>query len=334
MRMQKKVLVIGGAGYVGSALVPALLERGYEVTVYDTYWYGDVFTSLGGWKLHEIRGDIRDKRKLSEAHKGVDAVIHLACISNDPSFDLHPALGRAINRDAFSHILEAARGNHVKRFIYASSSSVYGVKEEREVKEEAKPEPLTDYSRYKWECEQILQKEAEHLPYVIVRPATVCGYSRRLRLDLTVNILTAHAVERGKITVFGGRQLRPNINIKDMVAVYALLLEAPLEKIHGEVFNVGYENHSVDDIAKMVRGVVGNQTALEYVPTDDLRSYHINSDKIQERLGFLPRFTIEEAAGSIVDAYHRGLVINGLENPLYHNIKRMKELLQQGVVLV
>jgi len=319
-----KVLITGGAGYVGSALVPSLLEKGHEVVVYDLYIYGDVFKDINNPKLTEIKADIRDKEKLIEAAKGADAIIHLACISNDPSFELDPELGKSINFDAFFNVIEAAKANKVKRFIYASTSSVYGLKAETNVVEDASLEPLTDYSKYKAECEKALQKE--DMEWVIVRPATVCGYAPRLRLDVVVNILTIHALVNKKIKVFGGRQMRPNINIKDMVRVYEMLLEAPSEKIQRQVFNAGYQNLPVGEIANMVKKLCGKDVEMETVETDDNRSYHINSDKINQVLGFKPEFTVEHAIQSLVEAFKAGLIKDGLNNPLYHNIKRMQEL--------
>ena len=321
----KKVMVIGGAGYVGSALVPTLLKKGYEVTVYDLYWYGNVFLDINNPKLKQIKGDIRDKEKLVEAAKGQDTIIHLACISNDPSFDLNPELGKSINLDAFPNVLEAAKSNNVKRFIYASSSSVYGIKDELNVTEESTPEPLTDYSKYKLECEKILKENAGDLNYVIVRPATVCGYSPRVRLDVVVNILTINGLVNKKIKILGGKQLRPNLNIKDMVLAYLLLLSAPLEKINRQIFNIGYENHQVGEIGRIVQKVI-NDASLEYVETNDNRSYHVNSDKIKKVIGFQPQHSVEEAVKTIAEAYNQGLIVNGLENPIYHNIKRMQEL--------
>lgn len=326
----KNVLITGGAGYVGSALVPKLLEDGYNVTVYDLYIYGDVFSGLKNKpNLKAIKADIRDEKKLIEATKNIDAVIHLACVSNDPSFELDPNLGKSINYDAFFSLLKAAKVNSVSRFIYASTSSVYGVKKEKNVTEEATCEPLTDYSRYKLECEKLLSEFGKNndLEHVTVRPATVCGYAPRLRLDLIVNILTIHALVNKKIKILGGKQLRPNINIKDMVRVYEIMLSASEEKINGEIFNAGYQNYTVEELAKIVKDAVGDERIeLEYVPTSDMRSYHINSDKIKKVLGFEPKYTIEDAVQSLVDAYGNGLITDGLNNPLYHNIKMMQRV--------
>lgn len=326
----KRVFITGGAGYVGSAVVPSLLSKGYEVIVYDLYIYGDVFKDLNSPKLTEIKGDIRDRKKVVEAAKGTDAIIHLACISNDPSFELDPALGKSINFDAFYNILEAAKVNGVKRFIYASTSSVYGLKSEKNVVEEATLEPLTDYSMYKAECEQVLKEEGEDIEWVTIRPATVCGYAPRLRLDLVVNILTINALVNRKVKIFGGRQLRPNINIKDMVMAYELLLTAPWEKLRRQTFNIGYQNMMVSEIALLAKRVVekalGGEVGLDVVPTNDNRSYHINSDKIREVLGFSPQYTVEEAVETLVDAFKKGLLKDPLTNPLYYNIKRMQEL--------
>jgi len=326
----RNVLVTGGAGYVGSALVPELLQKGYNVTVYDLYLYGDVFSKLkDNPRLTQIKADIRDKRKLMDATKNVDAIIHLACISNDPSYELDPGLGKSINYDAFSNLLDAAKVNNIQRFIYASTSAVYGVKKEKNVREDVTCEPLTDYSKYKLECEKLLLESGKNneVEHVVVRPATVCGYAPRLRLDLVVNILTIHALINRKIKIFGGKQLRPNINIKDMVRVYELFLSAPKEKINGEIFNAGYQNYTVEELAKIVKNIIGDEKIeLEYVPTSDIRSYHINSDKIKNVLGFEPKYTIEDAVQSLVDAYNKGLIVNGLNNPLYHNIKMMKKV--------
>ena len=322
----KTVLITGGAGYVGSALVPRLLETNHTVIVYDLYMYGDVFKNIEDkTNLIQIKADIRDKKKLVDAAKDVDSVIHLACISNDPSYELDPDLGKSINYDAFFNVLESAKQNHVRRFIYASTSSVYGIKEEKNVTEDAVCEPLTDYSKYKLECEKALLSDNSDMKKVVLRPATVCGYAPRLRLDLVVNILTIHALVNKKIRVYGGKQLRPNINIKDRVRVYETLLEAPVEKIDGEIFNAGYQNISVEDIATIVNNTINDPSIeLEHVPTDDIRSYHINSDKIKKILGFEPKYTIEEAIQTLKIAYEKGLIVDGLNNPLYHNIKLMK----------
>ncbi len=326
----KRVLITGGAGYVGSALVPSLLSKGYEVVVYDLYIYGDVFKGINDSKLIQIKGDIRDKNKLVAASKGSDAIIHLACISNDPSFELNPGLGKSINFDAFYNVMEAARANNAKRLIYASTSSVYGLKPEKNVVEEATLEPLTDYSKYKAECERVLKEEGEDLEWVTIRPATVCGYAPRLRLDLVVNILTINALVNRKVKIFGGSQLRPNLNIKDMIRAYELLLTAPWEKLRHQTFNAGYQNLAVNEIAMLVKRIaekgIGLEVSLEVVPTNDNRSYHINSDKIKRVLGFTAKYTVEEAVETLVEAFKKGLLKDPLNNPLYHNIKQMQKL--------
>src|SRR5262245_12253707 len=233
------VLVTGGAGYVGSALVPRLLQAGHRVTVLDLYLFGeDLFRDLRGPNLIEMKGDLRDTEAVARALKDVDAVIHLACISNDPSFELDPLLGKSINFDCFRPLVRASKKVGVKRFIYASSSSVYGVKSTSDVTEDLPLEPLTDYSKFKALCEEVLLEErAPGFATLILRPATVCGYAQRLRLDLTVNILTNHAINNGRITVFGGTQMRPNIHIADMVELYLKTLDWPADAIDGRIFN-------------------------------------------------------------------------------------------------
>lgn len=329
MNTLQQILVTGGAGYVGAVLVPKLLQAGYQVKVLDLYIYGD--DVLAAVKddpgLEQIKGDIRDRALLEKIMPGCDAVIHLACISNDPSFELDPDLGKSINYDAFLDLVEVAKNNGVKRFIYASSSSVYGIKETENVTEELPLQPLTDYSKYKALCEEVLFANREPgFVSLVLRPATVCGYSPRLRLDLTVNILTNHAINNGKITVFGGEQKRPNIHIEDMTDLYVKSLQLPDEAIDGKIFNAGYENHTVMQIAQMVRNVVGEQVEIIATPTDDHRSYHISSDKIKRELGFVPQHTIEQAVKDLVKAFKADLVPNPMTDIRYYNIKIMQAL--------
>ncbi|MCW5550802.1 MAG: NAD-dependent epimerase/dehydratase family protein [Verrucomicrobiae bacterium] len=327
----KTILVTGGGGYVGSALVPSLLKQGYHVKVVDVFWYGrDVFDDCNQHpQLERMELDIRDSTRLKPALDGVDAVIHLACISNDPSFELDPALGKSINYDAFAGLLQGAIDQGVKRFIYASSSSIYGVKETPDVREDAEPLPLTDYSRFKLDCERDLlaHPRVRGMERVILRPSTLCGYAPRLRLDLTVNILTIHALVNHKIRIFGGKQLRPNLHILDMVRAYHAFLEAPGAKVDREAFNVGFQNRSVEDIATLVRATLGDPTIeLEYTPSNDNRSYHVNSDKVRQVLGFETRFTLEDAVRDIAAAYRAGKIPDPLNNTRLSNIKRMQEL--------
>ncbi|MFA5250275.1 MAG: SDR family oxidoreductase [Parachlamydiales bacterium] len=328
MQTIKTVLVPGGAGYVGSKLVPALLEKGYQVTVYDLYLYGDVFKTLKNHpSLKQIKADLRDFKQVEEALKGADAVIHLACISNDPSFELNPALGKAINLKAFEPFVRLAKKNGVKRFIYASSSSVYGVKKEPQVTEEMSLEPLTDYSKFKAECEKILFKHIdEKFIGTVLRPATVCGYAPRQRLDLVVNILTNLAYHTGKVKVMGGDQMRPNIHIDDMVRAYIQVLQAPSAKVQGEIFNVGSDNQTVLELARMAAKIVGRKKAVELIKeeTNDNRSYRISSEKIKAKLGFEPLYNIEKAIEDLMGAFEKGLLPNALEDKLYFNIKMMK----------
>jgi len=325
----KKVLVTGGAGYVGSNLVPKLLDSGREVVVLDLYLYGDdvLAGSKGHPGLTEIKGDLRDAALVERALQGIDAVIHLACISNDPSYELNPDLGKSINYDAFLPLVRLAKASGVKRFIYASSSSVYGIKDETEVTEDLSLEPLTDYSKYKALCEDFLQSQAgDGFTVTTIRPATVCGYAPRLRLDLTVNILTNNAINRGKITVFGGEQKRPNLHIDDMSDVYLFLLEQPEEKIQKKIYNVGYENYKVREIAEMVRDTLGGGVAIEVTPSNDLRSYHVSAKKIRDELGFAPKRTIQDAVQGLKEAFARGAIPSPMDDVKYYNIKLMQSI--------
>lgn len=325
----QKVLVTGGAGYVGSVLVPELIRLGYEVTVLDLYLFGeDVLSEVrGNPKLKEIKGDLRHPATVKKALEGCDAVIHLACISNDPSFELNPELGKSINYDAFQPLVKAAKDAGVKRFIYASSSSVYGIKEEQNVTEELPLQPLTDYSKYKAMCEDILQEEQEEgFTTLILRPATVCGYSPRLRLDLSVNILTSHAFFNKKIKVFGGEQLRPNFHVRDAADLYINSLRWPAEVIDGKIYNAGYQNLKIREIAEMVREIVDPNVEIETTPTDDHRSYHICSDKIKNDLCFTATRTVEDAIRELTEAFRANKFTDPMNNIRYYNIKTMQSV--------
>jgi nucleoside-diphosphate-sugar epimerase len=324
----RKVLVTGGAGYVGSSLVPKLIEAGYEVRILDLFIYGEnVFDSIKDKSnLKIFKGDIRDIDLVKSSMKGADDVIHLACISNDPSFELNPKLGKEINFDSFRPLVEASVEAGVSRFIYASSSSVYGVKEVENVTEDMQLEPLTDYSRFKADCEKVLAEyQSESFTTVTVRPATVCGYSPRQRLDVIVNILSNHAFNNQKIKVFGGEQLRPNIHIEDMTDLYVQLLNEDKGKIAGEIFNAGQENFKVKDIADVVKKVIGEDVVIETVSSEDNRSYHISSSKVYDKLGFKARRTIEDAVIDLKKAFDSNKLPNSFKDKKYFNIQTMIE---------
>ena len=322
----KKIFVTGGGGYVGAVLIPKLLDENYEVTVLDLFIYGENVLQTHK-NLKKIKGDIRDKVLLKECIKGSDIVIHLACISNDPSFELDPQLGKTINLDSFEPLVEISLKNNVKRFIYASSSSVYGVKKETDVTEDKSLEPLTDYSKYKVECEKILHKYAsDNFSPITIRPATVCGFSPRQRLDVVVNILTNLAFHKRNITVFGGEQLRPNIHIHDMVDAYLALINAKKNLVHNEIFNAGFENQKVINIAKIVKKNVGLDVKIDIEESNDDRSYHISSKKIKDILSFEPKKTIEDAVKELIQAFEKKILVNTFNDDGFFNIKRMQNI--------
>ena len=322
----KKIIVIGGAGYVGCQLVSELMKKEYEVTVFDLMIYGNNLPT-NVKNLNIIQGDVRDIEKLKRSLKSQDAVIHLACISNDPSFELNPKLGKEINFDCFKPLVLASKEQGVKRFIYASSSSVYGVKDTPEVTEESSLEPLTDYSKFKAQCEDVLLSNTDaNFIGTILRPATVCGYSPRQRLDLVVNILTNFAYHTKKIKIFGGSQLRPNIHISDMVDSYICLLNGKISKVSNQIFNVGFENYSVEKLALMVKENIQENIELEYTKSDDNRSYHISSKKISNVLNFKPNKNINEAIKDLIAAFEQKLLSNTFNNDEYYNIKKMQKI--------
>jgi nucleoside-diphosphate-sugar epimerase len=324
------VLVTGGAGYVGCVLVPKLLSEGHSVTVFDLMIYGSDGLQSNP-NLHVIKADLRDTASFAAALGDIDTVIHLACISNDPSFELDPGLSKSINYDCFEPMVAAAKAAGVRRFIYASTSSVYGVSDAPEVTEDHPLVPLTDYNKYKGLCEPILLGyQSREFTTVIIRPATVCGYSPRMRFDLSVNILTNHAVNRRLITVFGGNQKRPNIHIEDIADLYVQLLKLPDGKIAGEIFNAGYQNYTIGELAEMTREVVEREMPekapirIETTSTNDPRSYHVSSRKIAEKLGYVPKRTVEDAIRDLCRAFKAGKLPNSLEDERYINVTSVK----------
>jgi len=277
----RDILVIGGAGYVGSVLVPKLLDKGYRVKVLDLFIYGDDV-------LSGVRGNP--------------------------------------NLTSFIPLVDLASRKGISRFIYASSSSVYGVKDEDSVTEDMRLDPMTDYAKYKGMCEVVLGAyRSPEFIVSIVRPASISGYSPRLRLDLITNIMTNHAVNTGKITILGGEQMRPNLHIKDMVDAYMLLLTAD-DELANDTFNVGGENYTVSQIAEIVRATVKTPVELVTVPTNDTRSYKISSEKIARILGFVPSHTIQDAVTDLVEAFDSGLIPNSMTDSRYFNIKLMQEI--------
>lgn len=322
----RKIFITGGGGYVGSSLVPRLLNQNYEVTVIDLFIYGeDVLKPHKNLKI--IKGDIRDINLLNDSIKGNEIVIHLACISNDPSFELNPLLGKSINLDSFEPLVKISIKHSVKRFIYASSSSVYGVKKEQHVTEDKKLEPLTDYSKYKAECEKILHKYASpNFTPITIRPATVCGYSKRQRLDVVVNILTNLAFHKREITVFGGNQLRPNIHMYDMVSAYIKLIEAKKDLVHDQIFNAGFENLKVIEIANIVKDNLGSDIKILIKETNDDRSYHISSTKIKNVLDFHPTKSIDDAVKELINAFDKNILVDTFKNDNFFNIKKMQNI--------
>ena len=336
MNKTSKVLLVGGGGYVGVELQRLLAESNYQVRVLDTFWYPS-----GKWDLADgnfvnsieyIEGDIRDKEVVRKALHGVDACIHLACISNDPSYELNPDLAKSINFDSFVMFVSEINKSSVKKFIYASSSSVYGVKEEENVTEDLICEPLTDYSKYKVMCEDIaLNNVSSEIYLTIVRPSTVCGYSRRQRFDLVVNILTLSALTNSLINVDGGDQFRPNLHIKDMIASYKLLLETNPKIIDRKIYNIAGENLTVMGIAEKVKSQMQSSCEIQIIPVLDQRSYRVSGKKIELEIGFIPKYSVDEAISDLKQAFYSNKYLT-LKSDMYYNIKQMKLLMSKGSI--
>jgi len=311
--MSKKILVTGATGYKGTVLVPKLLAKGYQVIALDTQWFGNFLPEHS--HLTVIKGDVRQTGDIPL--DGIDAIIHLASIANDPCGDLNPKLTWEVSALATMQLAERAKKSGVKQFIYASSGSVYGIKEEQQVTEDLTLEPISEYNKTKMVAERVLLSYADDMAVQIVRPATVCGISPRMRLDVSVNMLTMQALENKRITVFGGQQVRPNIHMDDITDLYIYMLENP-EKTQG-IFNAGFENISILDIANMVKDKINCEIVV--TPSNDPRCYRVNSDKLLAT-GFKPNKNVATAIDEIVNAYQE----NQLKNEdRFHNLKWMQQ---------
>ena len=325
----KKIFITGGGGYIGARLVPYLLKKKFFVSVYDTFYFGN--TLKKNKNLQVIKGDIRNTKKLKKHCKNHETFLHLACISNDTSFQLNEKLSKTINFDAFEPMVIAAKDSNIKRFIYASTSSVYGISKKKNVRENHKLLPLTLYNKYKGMCEPLLIKHTtNNFEGVIFRPATVCGYSPKMRFDLSVNILTNFAYNKKIIKVFGGNQLRPNLHIQDYCDVVLRLINAPSKKIKNQIFNVGNQNMSINNIANLVKNTIQKKykTKIEIIRTqsNDNRSYHINSDKIYRVLKFKPKKDIKDAILEICDGFEKKKIKNSFTNLNFFNVQKLKKL--------
>ncbi len=306
-----RIFLTGACGYKGTVLTQKLLDRGCKVTAFDIMWFGNYLPDHDN--LTVIEGDLRDEESYDLS--GHDAVIHLASVANDPCSDLEPLLTWEISCLATMQLMDKAVRSGIERFIYASSGSVYGVKEEEQVTEDLTLKPISEYNKTKMVAERVLLSYADRMKVQIVRPATVCGYSPRMRLDVAVNMLTIQALTKGEITVFGGTQVRPNIHMDDITDVYLHLLGNPQ---HQGVFNAGFENISILDIAERVNKYI--PTKITTTPSNDPRSYRINSDKLLAS-GFTPKKTVDDAIREIVDLYKAGTLKN---EDRHYNLKWMQ----------
>lgn len=312
------ILVTGGCGYIGSVLVPMLLDQGREVTVFDLKWFGDFLPRRQG--LTVIEGDVRDTDAIPL--DGVDAVISLANVANDPCGDLSAKLVWEVNALAIMKLAEKAVASGVRQFLHASSGSVYGVKDEPRVTEELPCLPISDYNKTKMVAERVLLSYANDMAVQILRPATVCGVSPRMRLDVAVNLLTMQALAKKKITVLGGDQTRPNIHMKDICRAFLHFLDNG-DKFTG-IYNAGFENISIMDIAKMAAARAGAE--IEIKPSNDPRSYRQCSDKLLAT-GFKPEFGVKDGIEDVARAFEAGELA---DEDRWYNIRTMKSLCLTG----
>jgi nucleoside-diphosphate-sugar epimerase len=322
---QRRVLVTGGAGYVGSRLVPALLRRGYGVRVLDALLFGTA--GVETWHpgaVELVVGDIRDDEVTEAALRGIDTVVHLAAMANDPSADLDEDATLEINLHAVRRLIDAAERSGVERFVTASSASVYGVQEDGPADESAPLRPITLYGRCKAESEEyVLERNGAGFTTSSIRAATVCGYSPRQRLDLTVNIFTYQVVVEGHAVVHGGAQVRPNIHVDDLVDAYLEFVEAPPDAIGGRAFNVGWENLSIAEVVSLVGEKLERPPEIEVVPVVDARSYALVSDHVTQVLGLRPKRTVADAIAERAAALQDGRIVDPA-SAIYRNVEHLK----------
>ena len=309
------ILITGSCGFVGSSLVPYLLEKGHYIKSFDTEWFGKNLPDHP--RLEHQKKDIRN---LGEADfNGIDSIIHLANIANDPGVELNTDLSWEVNVLASQQLAELAVKAKIETFIYASSGSVYGVKEEEQVTEELSLVPISIYNKTKMISERVLLSYSDRMKVINVRPATVCGWSPRMRLDVSVNMLTFQALQNKEITVFGGNQVRPNIHIQDMIRVYEHFLTQAVNLDSGN-YNAGFENMSIIAIAELIASKVPSEIVV--TESNDPRSYRQNSDKLLAT-GFVNNFSVQHAIEEIMKKYSGGEIDDRDE---YYTVKTMKNL--------
>ncbi len=308
-----KILVTGGCGYVGSVLIPLLLNEGHNVISIDTQWFGNYLPTHPN--LQNLKIDLRETDSIPL--KGVDTVIHLANIANDPAVELNPTLSWEINVLSSLQLIDKSIRNNVKKFIFASSGSVYGIKDEPNVTEDLSLVPISVYNKTKMVAERVFLSYADKINIYNVRPATVCGFSPRMRLDVSVNMLTFQALRNKKITVFGGSQIRPNVHINDMVNIYKFFIDNNPKSGN---YNAGFENISILEIAKLVQKVIPSEIIV--TQSNDPRSYRQDSSKLLN-IGFQPRFGVKDAIEEIKEMFDVGK-LEDKEN--YYTVKWMKKL--------
>jgi len=324
----KNLLITGGSGYVGSRLIFKLLEETeLKIVNYDISLFGDSHLPKND-RLIYCKNDITNSIDFEKAIKknNIDTVLHLACISNDPTYELNSSLSKKINYDCFEDLVKISKKNNVKKFIYASTCSVYGISDSPNVIETNELKPITDYNKYKALCEpKLLKYLDDSFTGIIIRPATVCGFSEKMRFDLTVNILTNYAYNKGYIRVFGGKQSRPNCHIDDMCDLYKKLIHDDISKYNGEIFNVGTENLKIIEVAEKVKSVMQNKLNksdidIRVEESADIRSYMINSDKIKNLLGFKYKKTVTNAIEDLCDAFEKKIIRDSFSDE-WSNIK-------------
>jgi nucleoside-diphosphate-sugar epimerase len=325
----KKILVTGGYGYVGAKLVPALVNAGYSVNILDWCIYKkNLFNNFSKSLVKTVVGDLRNPKDVEKALDGCDVVIHLACISNDPSAELNQEFTKDVNQNGFKVLLDACKKIKLERFIFASSSSIYGISDAEHVYEDHPRVPVSLYNISKAWCEDVLKEKYTDIPYVIVRPATICGFSNRIRLDLAVNLLTANAIKKGAISIFGGDQFRPNLHIDDMVDLYLYMLEKNLSDVLHETFNASYGNKTINEIGNSIVTALNDKIDkidVNYVESNDPRSYRVNCSKLFN-LGFKTNYVIEDAVSDIYHAFINGDIPGNIDDEIYVNTKMMKKI--------